>query len=325
MNYNYKIFEEANKEKGDNRKFGAFTIVKEKCGIFINDDRTQNIILTFIIINSAMMGVSTYEFVRKFPQVQHYFDLADETFLTIFSIELGLQFIYHGVDLFLDEWLVFDFIIISLSWIFHQIQSFRILRALRILGKIEAMSVILKAIFLVGPKISSIIIMLLIVHYIFSVFFTEYLKDFKGLTTVDYFSRLDKTIFTLFQIMTLDDYETIFNEVMVNFPLSWIPFMIFIIMSSFTMVNAVVAVFISTVDKARLDEANKKNSQKKIQNIDSFLSVNSNDIQENIDFKIDKVTEEVQRISKLQEQTFDTINHMFQKAKLAQLRSRDIV
>ena len=55
-------------------------------------------------------------------------------------MELGLQFIYHGLRLLLDGWLVFDLIIIVTSWSFASIQiirAFRIFRALRLVTRIK--------------------------------------------------------------------------------------------------------------------------------------------------------------------------------------------
>ena len=70
------------------------------------------------------------------------FELVDKVFLIIFTVELGLQFIYHGWRLLLDGWLVFDLVIILTSWSFASVQiirAFRIFRALRLITRIEVM------------------------------------------------------------------------------------------------------------------------------------------------------------------------------------------
>jgi len=47
---------------------------------------------------------------------------------------------------------------------------------------------------------------MLLVFYIFGVMFTQLFQSSyeDGVTDVDYFSSLDRTFFTLFQLMTLD-------------------------------------------------------------------------------------------------------------------------
>jgi hypothetical protein len=63
-------------------------------------------------------------------------------FLSIFTVELGLQFIYYGWRLFFDGWLVFDLVIIVLSWALQGGQiarAFRIFRALRLITRIAVL------------------------------------------------------------------------------------------------------------------------------------------------------------------------------------------
>jgi len=53
-----------------------------------------------------------------------------------------MQFIFYGLMLLTDGWLVFDLIIITLSWAFAQVQiirAFRIFRAFRLITRIKVM------------------------------------------------------------------------------------------------------------------------------------------------------------------------------------------
>jgi hypothetical protein len=97
---------------------------------------------SLILMNAALMGVATFDFVTQDPAVGHSLDLADTIFLSIFTVELGLQFIYYGWRLFFDAWLVFDLVIIVTSWALQGGQiarAFRILRALRLVTRIAVM------------------------------------------------------------------------------------------------------------------------------------------------------------------------------------------
>lgn len=112
------------------------------CGMFVNNSTVQFMIVMFISINSIMMGIGTYDFVKQDPDVDRIFELVDKIFLIIFTVELGLQFIYHGWRLLLDGWLVFDLVIILTSWSFESVQiirAFRIFRALRLVTRIKIM------------------------------------------------------------------------------------------------------------------------------------------------------------------------------------------
>jgi hypothetical protein len=112
------------------------------CGMFVNDGHVQFFIIVLISINAIMMGLSTFQFVKEDEQLNYIFELVDLVFLIIFSVELFLQFVYHGWRLILDGWLVFDLIIIVTSWIFSSVQiirAFRIFRALRLVTRIKIM------------------------------------------------------------------------------------------------------------------------------------------------------------------------------------------
>jgi Ion transport protein len=116
--------------------------VRYRCGMVVNNKRVQTGIIIMISINAIMMGLATFDFVKDDPVMNYRFELVDKAFLIIFTIELGLQFIYHGFRLLLDGWLVFDLIIITVSWSFASVQivrAFRIFRALRLVTRIKIM------------------------------------------------------------------------------------------------------------------------------------------------------------------------------------------
>jgi hypothetical protein len=114
----------------------ASQFVRGWSGKIVNNYWVQLAIVLLIIINAMQMGVATFPFVQNDPAMMHSFDLVDEVFLIVFTIELGFQFIYHGLHLFMDGWLLFDFLIVVLSWSLQSLQivrAFRIFRAFRLI------------------------------------------------------------------------------------------------------------------------------------------------------------------------------------------------
>ena len=221
-------------------------------GRIVNDDRVQLLIVIMISVNAIMMGLATFDFVSQNPAVDAAFEKTDQAFLIIFTIELGMQFIYHGFRLFLDGWLVFDFIIILLSWAFASaqiIRAFRIFRALRLITRVEVMRNLVTALFSVMPRMAAIGLLLFLIFYIFAVMFTSLFKNLyrEKLTFWDYFGRLDATFFTLFQIMTLDEWSSVAREVMLTYPWAWAPFVAFVIISGFVVVNLIIAVICDAI------------------------------------------------------------------------------
>ena len=113
-----------------------------KVGEFVNHPKVQLFIVVLIATNALMMGIATFDFVKNDPSVSNAFEITDQVFLIVFTVELCAQFSYHGWRLFQDGWLVFDTIIIVTSWSAGEaqiIRAFRILRALRLITRVQVM------------------------------------------------------------------------------------------------------------------------------------------------------------------------------------------
>lgn len=70
----------------------------------------------------------------------------------------------------MDGWLVFDLVIVVLSWSLESLQiirAFRIFRALRIITRIETMRNLVAALFDIMPRLGAITALLLLIFYIF--------------------------------------------------------------------------------------------------------------------------------------------------------------
>lgn len=116
--------------------------IRYRCGNIVNNENTQFFVVILIAINAIMMGIGTFDFVNENPIVNKAFDDIDELFLIIFTVELGMQFIFHGWRLLMDGWLVFDLTVIVISWAFSTVQivrAFRIFRALRLITRVQVM------------------------------------------------------------------------------------------------------------------------------------------------------------------------------------------
>lgn len=221
--------------------------IRTSCGSVVNSEKCQMTIISLIVINSIMMGLGTFDFVTENPDVERAFQTMDKVFLIIFTVEITLQFIYRGFGLFCDGWLVFDLVIIIFSWSFDSLQivrAFRIFRALRLVARIAPLRKLILALFAVLPRMTAITLLLLIVFYIFAVLFTALFKDLD--LSDDYFSRLDSTLLTLMQMMTME-WIVPARECMAVYYWAWIPFVGFVMVSGFIVFNLIVAVVCDAV------------------------------------------------------------------------------
>lgn len=229
------------------------------CGAFVNHEKMQLAVVILISVNAILMGIGTFNFVSENPAVNDAFEKADTVFLVFFTIELILQFIYHGLHLFLDGWLVFDFVIIIMSWSFASLQiirAFRIFRALRLVTRIKVMKNLILALFAVMPRMVAIGLLLFLIFYIYAVMFTQLFGDLyeRGLTDDNYFGRMDLSFFTLFQIMTLDAMDPVTRQIMAAVTWSWFPILTFVIISAFIVVNLIIAVLCDAISALQQEE-----------------------------------------------------------------------
>jgi voltage-gated sodium channel len=66
----------------------------------------------------------------------------------------------------------------------------------------------------------------------------------------EWFGTLPGTVFTLFQIMTLEGWSDIVREIMQTHPYAWIYFLAYILASTFTVLNFFIAVIVDTMQKS---------------------------------------------------------------------------
>lgn len=176
----------------------------------------------------------------------------DAIILWIFVVEILLKLFVYRRDFFRDPWNIFDAIIITIA-LLPQSGALSVLRALRILRVLrlisifpqlrKVVSVLLSAI----PGLLSIGVILGLIFYVSAVIATKlYAADYP-----QWFGTLGATMFTLFQIMTLEGWAEIVREIMVNKPYAWLFFIPFILVATFTMLNLFIAVIVGAIESAK--------------------------------------------------------------------------
>ena len=156
-----------------------------------------------------MYGVATFPEIKNSPSLVSTFETVDMVVLVIFTLESILQFTFNGFTKFIkDGWLVFDLIIVTISWIsieIDELKALRVFRALRFVTQVSVLRNVVVALFSIVPAITAIFTLLLLIFYIYAVMFTQLFKDYysEGYTSQDYFGRMDYTLFTLFQILCM--------------------------------------------------------------------------------------------------------------------------
>jgi Ion transport protein len=244
-----------------------FGIFRDLCGRIVNDPKVELFIILLIVANAVVMGVATFGFVTDSPAVTQGFEVADRAFLIVFTIESALQLIYHGIHLFSDGWLLFDFVVVLLSWSLESMQvvrAFRIFRCIRLIARLEVLKNLVLSIFAVAPSMSAILMLLILILYVYAVMCTQLFGTLyqEGYTEVDYFSTLFLSLFTLFSMMTLE-WGSVVRQVMVYNYWSCILFNSFIVLTSFILYSLIIAVVCDAVKVTEHHDEMRKHVEEK--------------------------------------------------------------
>mmetsp|Transcript_14128 Transcript_14128/g.39042 ORF Transcript_14128/g.39042 Transcript_14128/m.39042 type:complete len:436 (-) Transcript_14128:2356-3663(-) len=237
------------------------------CGMLVNDSIVQYVIVALIILNAIILGVATFDFVTDNDEVADVFSKVDKAFLVVFTVEMGMQLIYHGYRFFLDGWLFFDFAIVILSWSLDSLsvlRAFRVMRTIRLVTRLKSLKNLLNAIFDVGPSVTATMALLLLIMYIYAVLCTELFGDMfeKGQLDDNYFGRLDNSLFTLLELSTMEWANIVRQVEEVHGWWAAAIFTSFLVLTGFILYSLIIAIICDAVaDNEHKDEIEEKRKE----------------------------------------------------------------
>ena len=232
--------------------------LKERVEAFWAQKRVQNVIISLILVNAALLGMETSPgIMASWGDIIHKLDLA---ILTVFVVEIASLLYARGWRFFTDPWCVFDFIVVGIALIpasgpFAVLRALRVLRVLRLINKIPSIRKVVGALLGALPGMTSVFGLVMILFYVYAVIATKLFgQDFPEL-----FGDLGRSFFTLFQVMTLEAWAGgVARPVMELYPYAWIFFIIFILTATFTVLNLFVAVIVNSLNTIHGEEESDK-------------------------------------------------------------------
>ncbi len=276
----------------ENKKQAAWRLKIEN---FVAHHWIQTGIVVLIIINALLLGMETSESIMDVYGPELY--LLDHAILGIFICEIALLMLARGLNFFKDPWCVFDFVVIAIALIpaseaLAVLRSLRVLRVLRLINKVQSMRKVVKGLLGSLASLGSVMGLMLIVFYVSAVISTNlFAKEFP-----DWFGNLGASFFTLFQIMTLESWsEGIARPVMEKFPYSWVFFLSFIMIATFTVINLFIAAIVDSFSSASHEEREENTRHLK----ESKLQEDEKRQQQIINEELDSIRLELQEIKSL--------------------------
>jgi voltage-gated sodium channel len=210
-------------------------------------------ITTVIVINAIALGLETSP--RVMAVAGPLLLAIDAVALWVFTIEIGLKIWLYRSRFFRGGWNIFDFTIVAIAWLpatgpLSVLRALRIIRVLRVVSLIPQMRAVVGALFRALPGMGSILAVLMLVFYIAAVMATKLF----GETFPDWFGSIAASMFTLFQVMTLESWSMgIVRPVMEQHPGAWAFFVPFIVVTTFTVLNLFIALIVNSMQSLQAE------------------------------------------------------------------------
>lgn len=266
---------------------------------FVAHHGIEGVIGFFIVLNAVVIGleIEVGRIDANFEDRVPWF-IAQNILTVMFCVEFAYRIHLDGVSFFRNSWNATDSLLLMMSitstWILAFIEpsagislyvlstSVRLLRILTV-GRLVRIFVASRGLWLVVSGFVDAIrtlfwvsILVMFILYACAVFLTitigqdeltygPYKIISGGWDYQEYFGTVPRSMLTLFQIMTLDDWANgIARHVMSNQPAMAIFFILFVIITAYGIMNVVVGIIVErTLASAKLNEERNQRNQEK--------------------------------------------------------------
>lgn len=236
-------------------------MLKAKLRLILEWRHFENVILGLIIFNSITLALETSPAAVEF--MGGWLSYIDKLLLSIFVLELSLRLVVDFRGFWRDPWRIFDFFVIVIALMpssgpLSILRALRILRVLRLISAVPAMRRVVSGLLGAMPGMASIVFLIALIFFVFSVIATKLF----GEAFPEWFGSLGASGYTLFQIMTLESWSMgIVRPVMDVYPLAWILFIPFIILTAFTVLNLFIGVIVDAMQTEHEFAASEERGQ----------------------------------------------------------------
>lgn len=215
--------------------------------VIVESRRFQNFIIAVILLNGVVLGLETINGLSESTRLALMW--IDQLCLLIFVVELSMKLIVERAGFFKKGWNIFDFVIVAVALIpatgqLSILRAFRIFRVLRLITTVDSIRRVVAGMLIAIPGVGSVGGLLLIFFYIGAVISTTLF----GEQFPEWFGHLGASMYTLFQVMTLESWSMgIVRPVMEFYPYAWIFFIPFIMVTTFMVLNLFIGIIVDAI------------------------------------------------------------------------------
>ena len=228
------------------------------CARLVNSSWFEYFIIGVIIANGILLGLETSSAISRAYGDLLY--LGNDIALWVFIVEAALKLLAlwpRPLRYFRDGWNVFDFLIIVFALVpatgqFAMIARLaRLLRVVRLISAIRDLRLIVAALVRSIPSVGHVIMLMSIVAYIYAIMGNHLFREHDPA----HWGTLGRSLLTLFNITTLDNWTQIMNVAMEHYSWSWVYFVSFVVVGTFVVINMFIAIIINSLDEAKAERS----------------------------------------------------------------------
>lgn len=214
----------------------------------VESRRFDLFITALIVINAVTLGLETSE--TAMAAFGPLLVVIDHAILAVFVLELLARAAVYRLRFFRDPWRIFDLVVVAFALVpatgnLSVLRALRILRVLRLISIVPSLRRVVTGFISALPGMGSIMLLLALVFYVFAVMATK----LYGQSFPVHFGTLGASLYTLFQVMTLEGWsDGVVRPIMEVYPWAWLFFIPFIVATSFTVLNLFIGVIVSAME-----------------------------------------------------------------------------
>lgn len=218
----------------------------------VESKQIQTFIIAVIVINALVLGMEATPL--RDTAAMPWLHLIDQICLGIFIIELLAKALAYRFSMLRSGWNVFDILVVGIALVpaagpASVLRGLRVLRVFRLLTAVPALKRVILAFIHAIPGLASVVGLMVVIFYIAAVMATGLFGEVKP----EFFGHLGRSLFTLFQVMTLESWSMgVVRPVMEAQPMAWLFFVPFILIATFTVLNLFIGVIVSTMNELRM-------------------------------------------------------------------------
>jgi voltage-gated sodium channel len=220
-----------------------------RLGRWIESPRVSSFVIGVILLNAVILGLETDQ--DLMARSGTLLVALDKACLAVFLVEILCKLLAFRGIFWRSGWNIFDFVVVAVALVpgagpWAVIRSLRVLRVLRLLTMVPSLRKVVAAFLHAIPGLGGVLAVMAIFFYTAAVLATNLF----GSSFPDWFGSVGRSLFSLFQIMTLESWSMgIVRPVMELFPYAWAFFVPFIILATFTILNLFIGIIVSTMQE----------------------------------------------------------------------------